>query len=343
MTLHDQLGLNFDEENQKRFNDFFDIYEIDTDVKTEGLDKKYLHGLDKPQVCRFCKKTTPEVTFKKDAHLIPQFFGNRYLLSAFECDVCNKFFGDTYESSFSNYLSAYRPFSFVQSGNNKYPKHKNVFRLPDGLSGEFTIQKKVETKNIQIVFEGGLEKTINFDKDKKTITLHAVRKPYTPLYNFKLLVKIAISIVPQDEVQYYENTIRFLMDNVNNSEYTRGNTFLMYITFISGPPLFLKPSVLFYKKRKERENAPYFSRVMVLYTGNHFYQIHVPFSGYDKTLHGLNINYVPFPVTINKTDLDRGLSYETVGRIMNGYEVIKDEKHKLSFEYSDTEFFTDDI
>src|SRR6478736_2593665 len=55
------------------------------------------------KVCRFCKRNSNETTFKMDAHVFPEFMGNRHLLSHFECDQCNVLFS-RYETSFSNFF-----------------------------------------------------------------------------------------------------------------------------------------------------------------------------------------------------------------------------------------------
>src|SRR5688572_3441102 len=63
------------------------------------LDLAIIHPNKKPSLkprkertCRFCNKSMPEVTFKKDAHTISQLTGNRHLVSDFECDTCNDLF-----------------------------------------------------------------------------------------------------------------------------------------------------------------------------------------------------------------------------------------------------------
>lgn len=42
---------------------------------------------------------------------------------------------------------------------------------------------------------------------------------------------------------------------------------------------------------------------------------------------------IPFPVTINKKDLELGSKYQTTGKIMNGCELIKDEIHDMVFDF----------
>jgi hypothetical protein len=44
------------------------------------------------RTCRFCGKHHDASIFQKDAHIIPHFMGNKYLVSNFECDDCNSSF-----------------------------------------------------------------------------------------------------------------------------------------------------------------------------------------------------------------------------------------------------------
>ncbi len=53
------------------------------------------------RTCRFCGKSEPEATFKKVAHAIPHFIGNRTLKSEYECDDCNGKVFSPMESQFS--------------------------------------------------------------------------------------------------------------------------------------------------------------------------------------------------------------------------------------------------
>ena len=48
--------------------------------------------------CRFCKETKTKINFKTDAHVVSEALGNKYLLSKYECDQCNKKFAECEEN-----------------------------------------------------------------------------------------------------------------------------------------------------------------------------------------------------------------------------------------------------
>ena len=47
-------------------------------------------GNKSPRYCRFCRRYEGKTAFRKKAHVIPQGFGNRYLISLEQCDDCNQ-------------------------------------------------------------------------------------------------------------------------------------------------------------------------------------------------------------------------------------------------------------
>jgi len=97
--------------DKKRLEKLDQTYQFQR-VVSDGDDRV---RLDDPgeQRCRFCGGKPGDsidgdtVTFKKDAHVIPQLLGNSNLVSDFECDICNEYFS-LYESSLGEYTSPIR-------------------------------------------------------------------------------------------------------------------------------------------------------------------------------------------------------------------------------------------
>ena len=58
--------------------------------------------------CRFCKKKSPEVTFKLKAHAIPELLGNQTLFSTYDCNSCNQCFGQGIENDLGNWSKPIR-------------------------------------------------------------------------------------------------------------------------------------------------------------------------------------------------------------------------------------------
>lgn len=334
----EEVSITLDEVNSKKAADFFRIYEYESHINTSNLNGDIYIGDKNNRVCRFCNKTKPEVTFKKKAHLIPQFLGNRYLLSGFECDTCNKTFGELYEDSFANYLGAYRPFAFLKtSKNKKYPKHKETGILEDEVKLKLSIQQ-TEPKNVEIVFEHPFNNSIEFNKENKKVTINATRKPYIPIYVYKMLLKIGLSMIKSEEVINFKNTIAFLKDNSQNDKLKDFGLCHVYMHSIYGPTMFGSPTIYLYRKKHELENELYPSKTFIIYTANHIYQIYIPFNEKDNQLIGKKITVLPYPLLFDESLYKNGLSYKSYGELMTGHEKVYNEEQKLVFSYDNVKF-----
>jgi hypothetical protein len=86
------FSARFGQDFHGQAKQFFNTYEIDAFIPVVGSRPGPPKNKSERK-CRFCGKSNPEVSFKKKAHLIPEFLGNKMLLSDFECDSCNYEFG----------------------------------------------------------------------------------------------------------------------------------------------------------------------------------------------------------------------------------------------------------
>ncbi|WP_053400346.1 HNH endonuclease [Priestia koreensis] len=67
--------------------------------------------------CIYCGKVKGEVTFKKEAHVIPASLGNRTLFNYNECDNCNEHYFGVHENELANYLMLDRVFTGSRKRN----------------------------------------------------------------------------------------------------------------------------------------------------------------------------------------------------------------------------------
>jgi len=112
---------------------FFFAYQLES-FKVCPTEKIKGLKLKKDRVCRFCGKKWGEVSFKGDAHILSNLLGNRYLMSDFECNDCNKLFGQ-YEDHKSKYLGMSRTVMLVR-GKEGTPTFKSAgkgFRMDGEL------------------------------------------------------------------------------------------------------------------------------------------------------------------------------------------------------------------
>jgi hypothetical protein len=66
------------------------------------------HAIEGDRRCRYCGRGIPEATFRKDAHAVPEFLGNKSLFSMNECDECNAILASGYEDHLAKWTHFFR-------------------------------------------------------------------------------------------------------------------------------------------------------------------------------------------------------------------------------------------
>lgn len=235
--------------------------------------------------CRFCGKSEPEVTFKKVAHAIPHFIGNRTLKSTYECDACNEKFS-AMESNFSQFMSFYHTFAQVSKGGGaKVPK----FRINSSEKSSIEVTDgKIDVN----CFEGeGLIPEVN--EEKNTLTLKANRS-YVPLNVYKIFIKMALTIIPESELVNVGLTLKWLHGDVVIDV---NNLMLVERRYMCMKNPFDFDSCMIFKRKDTSTNAvPTYLFGLAYY--NFFFQTYIPFCDTDKQFMGKNLTmpYLPTPL-----------------------------------------------
>lgn len=164
-------------------------------------DKPHPLGDKTKRVCRFCGRSKENgATFKKKAHALSNLIGNRLLFSYYECDECNQKFS-YYENDLAEYLRPYHVILNV-SGKNGVPKYKQQESRISNENGTIKVD----------IFEGDPSIKLSIDEEKKSMTI-TCRRSYTPINVYKALLKMALTILPEEDIIHFGNTIRFLNSN----------------------------------------------------------------------------------------------------------------------------------
>ena len=229
-----------------------------------------------PRVCRFCGKDETEVKFEKRAHAIPNFIGNRALKTLYECDVCNeKVFGPM-ENQFSHFMRLYHVLCHVSRGG-KIAKYKN------NKDDKSRIEVSSDWTDIHSMNNEGLTPSIDLNSKSFTIT---GKRSYIPLDVYKIIIKMAISIMPEEEMPHLNDTLKWLMgekrmlSNLNLSIriYESLSDFNGYCTLL--------------KRNSSAYNVPCY--LFGLGYNNIFIQTYIPLCSEDKNIRGImNMPYIP--------------------------------------------------
>jgi len=214
----------------------------------------------KERQCRFCKKSYGEATFKKDAHVMPQFIGNKYLIHDIECDDCNSLFSK-YETSFASYIGLQRTTDKI-SGKRGIPKYKNK----EGTLIAY-VEKDEKGKEV-ISIDCKESESAKYMAEGNSILISAKKMPYIPLHVAKSLFKIGYSLLNENEISEYDIIEKVLSTSIYDdklSDYCK----IVKFTF---PDKFHEPFLIGYKRNKSSDHVNIPKRIFMLCFGRFAYE-----------------------------------------------------------------------
>ncbi|MDA1232488.1 MAG: hypothetical protein O2856_17070, partial [Planctomycetota bacterium] len=195
--------------------------------------------------CRFCGNGVPDITFANYAHAVPEFLGNRDILSMNECDACNTYFANQYEDHLSKWSQYPRALSQIK-GKKKKPTFKNPSEMLRVGSDQSGLQLSVtDPRFTSEPIQGPGPHTLQMPADAES-------QVYIPLRAALTLVKIACSVCPADELAQVAPAIQWLR---NPSDINMSYFMVMY-AFTPGP-INSDASEVVLLKRKVDKPIPY--------------------------------------------------------------------------------------
>ncbi|MNW57285.1 hypothetical protein D3C74_350770 [compost metagenome] len=209
--------------------------------------------------------------------------GNKELVLKSECDICNSFFGRKLEDDFGKYLGLGRTLSqiFGKDGVPSYKSRDGKCRI-DYTDKGLVIQATEDNESIIM--------------HKDHIIFHAVRDSYTPIAVYKSLVKMALSLIPYEQIPHFEDTITWLKEESHqDSLHNMDNYTYLIERYIPGPyPMQLR--VFGFIRKGESLLVPYYQ--FLLEFANYSFQIMIPCKKRDtKLVGGHEIEFVSIPGT----------------------------------------------
>jgi hypothetical protein len=210
--------------------------------------------------CRFCGKDETKTTFKNVAHAIPESIGNKRVICLEECDKCNTFFSENIEVHFDKISKIYRIIGQIK-GKKKIPSYKTKDK-----------KTRIDIKD-KIIIKERIDSTItSFDEENNSLTIEYELEPHIPAAVFKTFVKMAISVMPKEELKYFKDTTKWILHPDHSK--TLLNPLTIFQTFIPGPRPNPTPISFLLKKKSSKANYPNY--IFLLAYGNIVSQIIVP-------------------------------------------------------------------
>lgn len=278
------------------------FYETNYDIIGQWLvrpgDKIVLGDL-KNRTCRFCGKQSPEVSFKKVAHAVPELLGNKSILSAYECDTCNKGFGQGIENDLGNWSKPMRTFIRIR-GKSGVPTLKKGGDKPG-----WRIEYDQSRLNIT-AYEN--DPIFDVDEENKTVTFKIRREPYTPVAVLKAFMKIGVTLLPDEEVPNFSELMAWIKESDHSKLYF--NKCPVIYAFLPGP--MPNDLVAAFILRRKRTVTGYPYAFLVLGYGNEVFQVPLPSEKDDGHMSGQPISIHPFPVPGHPDTARYGKTQRTV-------------------------------
>lgn len=251
---------NLDPDSVNFYNMYYDkVRTPDFNESTRIL--KPTHGIRKigaasHKKCRFCGKDETEVKFKKIAHAFPECIGNKALETNYECDSCNDFFGRNIENDYAIFFTFFHSIMQI-SGKKGVPDCS--FKIPCELRTDECMEYCV-----QITKQDGIpcikkcmhvtDKYLKMDSNKAVIS-QPVGK-CSRIAVFKTLVKMALTVMPIEELPLFQNTIDWLLEKEHRNFYKQGHL-LVRFRRIPGFNVVEYPEFVLYKRKITEWNVPY--------------------------------------------------------------------------------------
>ena len=228
--------------------------------------KKIYIGSKPVVTCRFCGLGKPDTSFRKTAHAIPEFLGNKCVIVNDECDICNERFSRQLEDHLAKFTKPLRTFAQIK-GKEGVPSYKSTDKKSriDFVPGRgLKICDRIDST------------IVSFNEQENAVTVNVHLEPYIPAAVYKCLVKIALSVIDRGELPAFEDTIRWITESDHSKQMLK--SLHLVRTFIPGSRP--NPTVALFVLRRKRtvKNVPYC--VSVLAFGNSIYQIRVEICDY---------------------------------------------------------------
>lgn len=317
------------------FESFYDILRTpDFDDKSRLLKPShgiYTIGNSQKKICRFCGKSENEVSFNKIAHAVPESIGNHVLASNYECDICNEFFGNTIENEYANFFGLYHSIMQI-AGKNGVPKCK--FKVPCDKRTEECAQYCVEVffqdnmPCIRKCREVGNEYLI---LSENSLTISKPVGRCCPIAVFKTIVKMAISVMPVEELHLFSSVITWILE-AEHSNFYENKKLLVRYKIIPGFNVTKYPHYILFRRKKDVWNKPYM--LFNLTYGCYSLFVEMPRDADNSTNFEFeNMMFPPIPFyTSSEGTWD-----------MSEKEVSKDVKHSITLNFDTMNDCSDNI
>jgi hypothetical protein len=302
--------------------DFWKKYKLVSSSKT------YVAPKEKSTTCRYCNKTNKEVSFSQATHLLPELIGENNIYTTDECDDCNKLFSD-FESNFSVFIRPYITLLGVK-GKKKIPEFHS--RTIDSNEETRTVLKHAKGNRKELKIQDIEDYSLN--TDKKTLDIVFRKPPFVPLKVYKSLLKIGLSLLPNE----FDNANKLSFEWLTNRKEHLELIPFAFITTLKKKSFATPFAELYRAKKLVKGKSEFPEHILILCFANQIIQIFLPFSDELKKVHNgkriLSVNLFP-AFAFDKIEAAQNIEIKTYNL---GIATSVTENHQISFSYQSAVF-----
>lgn len=179
--------------------------------------------------CRFCSSTAP--TFLQKAHTFPEALGNKWVFSLDECDACNALFSK-YESALTECLKPFLTLGGVR-GKRKVPQSGR------SLSGTF-IRHAWGGGQRRLFWNSRVDdlrhlKRMNAKTGNLQRKIPIPSQQFAPRLAYKALAKMAIGILPAEELPHYSRLRNWLQEPHDDVDFPALDVLMSFASIGNAP------------------------------------------------------------------------------------------------------------
>jgi len=324
------LTIYTDHAHESDLKKFFGIYDLQK-ILVAPKEKQRYEVPSKDRVCRFCHRKYPYVTFRSLAHIIPESLGNRYLVSEIECDDCNHIFGRL-DDQLINFIGVTRSLNGTrgkkETGKPNYPSHDKRVKV--------THERFLNDPNaIRIDLAEAGNGAYNADLASNTQTFTFTKTPYVPLKVYLSLLKMAICIMPDNEMVNYTR----LLDLINTAkkkdikyDVSGAIASICLFNLDFGNDM---PYLMLFKKRDEKAEIP--THVLRLAARNFSIEVKIPLHKDDAFVNsGKEIELMDCPpLFFSPYEESDTPAYKFFRKDLSSSEKVVDDLEQVTFTFTE--------
>jgi len=276
-----------------------------------------------PGVCRYCGKSSPEVSFESISHAFPEQIGNKSLLDSLECDSCNAHFANAVDHQFGLWSLLERALAAIP-GKKKPPTFTGSKRL--GIDASSGIPKITVREN---------DPRIKFDHEAKRIDMLLERRPYIPMGVFKCFVKMALAVMPAAEATKCNHLKTWILEKEHTSESSPVRPLVVHTQIVSGPVPKDKICFMLVRRKVDAVGCPYM--MFMVQFGNHIHQIVLPMPAEDSQGKGVatfTLSHFPHPWETMEHVTKYG-SAKLIEEDLSSPEIKRNDPYPMRFSFEE--------